>query len=582
MFKKPLQILLIILVSLLFACKTTQTGIETTTPTESANMSRGIQQGGDNSEVFIEANKQKLLGNIEEAGRLFNKCLEINPSDDASMYELAKIKIGQNSPDEALELLEKATFVDPSNEYYQVLYASLLLSLDRYSEASKVFRKLTEANPFNLDYYNQLAISYLYDGKTDDAIKVYNDLESKIGVTEEISMKKYSIYVQAKKIDKAQIEIENLIKQFPGESKYYAILAELYLDNGMNEKALETYNKILEIDPGNPYIHVSLADYYKKNGDAIRSFEELKAGFSNPNLDIDTKIQILLNYYTITEIYSDLKEQAFELSEILITVHAADPKSWSMYGDFLYQDKKYAEARDVFRKVISIDSSKYLVWEQLLFAESQLEDQDAVLSESTLAIELFPEQPLPYLFAGGAHYQKKNWDKCIETLNTGLGYVFNNQAMEVQFHAYLGDAYNQLGDDIKSDESYEKVLKLDPDNDYVLNNYAYYLSLRNKELEKAEKMAKKATELKPGSPANQDTYGWVLYKLGKYEDAKIWIGKAIENEEESSAVILEHYGDVLWQLGDRGNANQYWLKASQKGKGSEFLERKVEEKQLIE
>jgi tetratricopeptide (TPR) repeat protein len=582
MFKKPLQILLIILVSLLFACKTTKTGIETTTPTESANMSRGVQQGGDNSEVFIEANKQKLLGNIEEAGRLFNKCLEINPSDDASMYELAKIKIGQNNPDEALELLEKAVSVDPSNDYYQVLYASLLLSLDKYSEASKVFRKLTETNPFNLDYYNQLAISYLYDGKTDDAIKVYNDLESKIGVTEEISMKKYSIYIQAKKIDKAQIEIENLIKQFPDESKYYSILAELYLDNGMKEKALETYNKILEIDPGNPYIHISLADYYKKNGDTVKSFEELKAGFSNPNLDIDTKIQILLNYYTITEIYSDLKEQAFELSKILITVHATDPKSWSMYGDFLYQDKQYEAARDVFRKVISIDSSKYLVWEQLLFAESQLEDQDAVLSESTIAIELFPEHPLPYLFAGGAHYQKKNWDKCIETLNTGLGYVFNNQAMEVQFRAYLGDAYNQLGDDIKSDESYEKVLKLDPDNDYVLNNYAYYLSLRNTDLEKAEKMAKKATELKPNSSANQDTYGWVLYKLGKYEDAKVWIGKAIENEAESSAVILEHYGDVLWQLGDRENAILYWLKAEEKGKGSEFLERKVEEKQLIE
>jgi tetratricopeptide (TPR) repeat protein len=555
--------------------------VDTGLPKHEAKEMR-IAEGSDNSDLFIEANKQKILGNNEEALRLFKKCLEVNPSDAAAMYELAKIRISLHENGEALTLMEKATAVDPSNNYYQVLYASLLLSLERYGEAAKAFKKLIESDPFSLEYYNQLALAYLYDGQTDNAIKVYNDLEQKIGVTEEISMKKYSICLQAKQTDQAEQEIIHLIGHFPDESRYYAILAELYLSNGKNDKALETYNKIIEVNPADPYIHISLADYYKKNGDPQKAFEELKTGFANPNLDIDTKIQILLNYYTITEIYSDLKEEAFGLSRILIGVYPADAKAWSMYGDFLYQDKQYDSARNVFRKVISIDSSKYLVWEQLLFAESQLNDYDALLEESTIAIELFPEQPLPYLFAGGANYQKKNWDKCIETLRSGLRYVYNNLQMEIQFHSYLGDAYNQVGDDSKSDESYEVVLKLDPDNDYVLNNYAYYLSLRNKDLEKAERMAKKATELKPNSPANQDTYGWVLYKQGKFEEARTWIGLAIANEEEASAVIFEHYGDVLWQLGNHEEAIQYWFKAQEKGKGSDLLERKIKERQLIE
>jgi Tfp pilus assembly protein PilF len=146
----------------------------------------------------------------------------------------------------------------------------------------------------------------------------------------------------------------------------------------------------------------------------------------------------------------------------------------------------------------------------------------------------------------------------------------------------MGDAYNQLGNDAKSDEAYENVLKIDPDNDYVLNNYAYYLSLRKENLDKAAEMAKRATELRPNSPANQDTYGWVLYQLGNYEEAEVWIGKAIANEEEASGVILEHYGDVLWQLGNREDALEYWLKAREKGEGSEFLEQKIEEQKLIE
>jgi tetratricopeptide (TPR) repeat protein len=536
----------------------------------------------NNSDIFIDACKEKILGNYPKAEELFRKCLEINPSDDASMYELARMYYLQNKPEAALILVEKATLIDPKNDYYLEFYANLLSAFERYPEAGKVYKRLIDRNPYNLDYYNQLVVCYLLDGKTDAAIKVYNDLEARIGITEEISMKKQSIYLQYRQINKAINEIEKLNAQFPNESKYYAILAELCLANGLQDKALEAYKKIVEIDPDNPYVHISLADFYKKQGQPEKAFAELKTGFANSRLDIDSKIQILLNYYTVAEIYSDLKDQAMELSEILIRTHPDDPKAYSMYGDFLYQDKKYAEARDVFRKVIAIDSSKYLVWEQLLFTDSQLEDQDALFNDSKLAMELFPEQPLPYLFAGGAYYQKKEWEKCVKTLNDGLSLVFNNKLMEIQFYAYLGDAYNQLKDNIKSDQAYEKVLQLDPDHDYVLNNYAYYLSLRNENLERAAEMAKRATDLKPNSSANQDTYGWVLYKMGKFDDAKIWIGKALENDQEVSAVIIEHYGDVLWQLGDHKEAYQYWIKAQEKGKGSELLEKKIEQKKLIE
>jgi len=538
-------------------------------------------QTADNSSVFIDASREKALGNYQEAIKLYPKCLEINPLDDASMFELAKLYARQGNAELALKNAQMAVETQKDNVYYLIFYAELLQSVEKYEEASRIYERVIELKPDFPEYYDRLAITFIYSGKPMEAVKIYDKLEEKAGITEEYSMKKQSIYVKENKIGKAIEEVEKLISAYPLEVKYYAVLAELCMKNGMEDKALEAYNKIVEIDPADPYIHISLADYYKKKGDHVKSFEELKLGFLNPNLDIDSKIQILIQYYTINEIYSDLKNEAFELAEILLEVHPNDPKSYSMYGDFLYQDSRFEEAREAFRKVIELDSSKYLVWEQLLFTESELKDNEALLSESLRAIELFPEQPIPYRFAGGSLYELKKWEECIRILEQGSYYVVNNDRLLAQFYAYLGDAYNQVKEPEKSDEAYEKALKINPDHDYVLNNYAYYLSLRGKDLEKAAKMAKRATELQPSS-SNQDTYGWVLYKLGYYEEAKVWIEKALENGAEDNAVILEHLGDVYWKLGDSQKAVDLWIRANEAGTGSEFLEKKIKDKQLYE
>ena len=168
--------------------------------------------------------------------------------------------------------------------------------------------------------------------------------------------------------------------------------------NDMKGKALELYQKIAAMDPENAYIHMSLADYYRKSGNKEQAFEELKLGFANPNLDVDTKVNILLSFYTVNQIYNDLKDQAFTLSKILIETHPKDPKVFSIYGDLLLQDKKIPEAREAFLKVLSIDSSRYAVWEQLLQLDLQLSEYDHLLVYSARATELFPISPFHSFF----------------------------------------------------------------------------------------------------------------------------------------------------------------------------------------
>jgi tetratricopeptide (TPR) repeat protein len=473
-----------------------------------------------NRETYFEASKQKVLGNYEKAIELFNKCLEQDPADAAAMYELANIYTDQGKVSEAASLAERAAELDPANKWYKTLLIQLYQAQGKFTDAGRIIDQLIVAEPDNIEYYQDEALNYIYDNDYKNAVKSYDILEQKLGINEDISIQKEKIYIMMGKPDKAIEEIRKLSGAYPDEPRYLEMLAELYMTSGMYDQALEVYNEILKVDPENPYINISLSDYYRKKGDKTKSLEYLKAGFANPNLDIDSKVSILLAYYSVNEIYNSYKDEAFELATILIKAHPDDPKAHSIYADFLVQDKRYEEARMAFLKVISIDSTKYLVWEQLLFVESELRNNQAMADESKRALELFPEQPMLYLFAGAANFQLKDFDAAAKYFKNGANFVVGNDKMLAQFYSYQGDTYFQLKDHQQSDEAYEKVLKIEPDNVLVLNNYAYYLSLRGESLEKAEQMAKKAVELEPGNSSYQDTYGWVLFRLARYEDVE--------------------------------------------------------------
>jgi len=537
----------------------------------------------DNTAIFLEANSEKLLGNLVKAKELFQQCLELDPYDAASMYELARIERVNNNSGLALEWAEKAVQFAPENVWYLKLLSELYQENMEFEKSIEVSEKLVELHPENLEYLYDLALTHLLVGNYRKSIQTYNRIENIIGITEEISIQKQKIWMRLDEPEKAIEEIEALCTAWPNEMRFKSILAELYLSNGKEDEALQIYLEISEKDPNNAYIQITLSDYYRKQGDTEKSLKYLKRGFANPYLDIDTKVQILLAYFTAEEYYEEQKEDAAELARILVETHPDNPRSYSILADIHYQNEEWEEARKALRKVVELDPSNYIVWEQLLFTESNLSDFEAMLEESRKIIELFPQQPLPYLFAAVASYNFEDHEQMIRDLETGIQYVVRNDLLLAEFYNYLGDAYHQTGQDKKAFEAYDASLKIKPDNSIVLNNYAYYLSLRGEQLDRAKKMALKANELDPGNSSNQDTYGWVLYKLGEYEEALEWIGKSIENHKVDNAEVLEHYGDVLYKLGRTEEALEYWKRALKAGEGgSELLEKKVNEGTLYE
>lgn len=532
--------------------------------------------------MFFNANKERMIGNYQLSAGLFLQCIELDPTQPTAYYELANIFDLTNQNKEAIIYAQKAVSLNGENYWYRFLYAHLLQKSNNIDEAVKQYQILSQKNPHNIDLLYNLAGTQLYSGKYEEALKTYNKLEAEVGISEEISLQKQKIYIKLNNIEKAAEELTKLSNQFPDETKYQGYLADMYLVNNMPDKAFEIYKQILEKDPNDPYSHLALYEYYKNKGEKEKASQEIKQVFENKEFNIDTKMQILLTYYAESESKTEIKQDAYDLSKLLIQAHPDDAKAYTIYADFLYRDKKMDGAKENYLKAIELDSSRFALWSQVMFIESEMQDFDGMLIHSKMALELFPNQPLFYFFYGASNIQKKNYQEAIDYLVIGKDFVVSNPPLLAQFYANLGDSYYRIKDHKNSDKYYEKALEIEPNNIYVLNNYSYYLSLRGENLDRAEALSLKANEIEPNQPNYEDTYAWILYKQGKYVAAKEWLEKAIENGGNSNAVILEHLGDVNAKLGNIDKALELWNKAKLAGETSELIDKKIADKKLYE
>ncbi len=535
----------------------------------------GPEQERKLAETFFEASRQKMLGNLKESAALFHDCVKLDPEHAASHYELANILYKSEDLADALPFARKARQLDSENEWYLLFEADILMNLNDVTNAIILYQRLIKLHPEKPEYLYELANAQIYAGKFDEAIRIYDQIEAKMGVSEEISIQKEKLYLDLNKLDKAVAELEKLITAFPNEQRYLGMLAEVYVANDDEQKAFAVYERMLNNDASDPILRLNLAEYYKRKGEYDRSFSELKLAFASPELNIDQKIQVLMSYYMLTESDKRLLPQAFELLELTTRAHPDDAKGHAMTADFLYREKRLSESRDSFYRTVKLDSGRFAVWSQLIQVSYELNDFDAVLRDSETALELFPNQGIFYLFNGMALNRKGQHDKAVEVLSEGELFVKGESLLHVQLLSLLGDSYNSLKRFAESDKAFERALTREPSNPLILNNYSYFLSLRKDRLDKAEEMSKRSNLLQPNQASYQDTYAWIRFEQGQFEDALLWIDKAIANGGSRSGTIVEHRGDILYRLGRQQEALEEWKKALELDGHSNQLPAKV-------
>jgi tetratricopeptide (TPR) repeat protein len=535
--------------------------------------------------LFYAAIKEKTVDNNAQAVDLFNKILAIDPSNDASLYELANIKKKQNKYPEAQPLLEKAVAVKPDNEWYWASLAEIYEKNNDLLKLENVFNQLIRLSPDRVDYYYDKANAYTLLSKYDDALKVYDQVEKITGNNDELILNRQKIYLKQGKVDKAAAGLEQMIAANPNQIKYYRLLAEIYNSNNATDKAFKILDKAKSIDPNDPLIHLALADSYREKKDNDASFKELQAAFALPDLSIDQKVRIVVGYFpkfTDPATRAGALASASQLCQIIISIHPNEAKGYALYGDVLVQSEKYNEAKTAYEKSIALNGQIYETREQLVRIELSNNDMDGVIRDGEQALSFFPNQGWMNYFVGAAWLQKKEYKKAISYLKNTTSLEFQDKELLSLAFSQLGDCYHAMQDMKNSDSAYDRALSYNPDNKYTLNNYAYYLSLRGDQLEKSALMAKHANELEANNAAFEDTYAWILFKQKNYKEAKVWMEKALAHNKNKSATQTEHYGDILFYLGDPDAALQNWKKAKEYGGNSPALDRKINEKKYSE
>lgn len=532
-------------------------------------------------EIYFDGLHDKLMENYSEAAVSFNKVLEIDPANDAAMYELANMSFAQNKATEAERLIRNAVTVRPDNEWYWSFLAEVYKKTNNISELVLVLDELIRLTPDKEEHYFDRANALVILKKTDQAISSYDEIESKFGSSPELAAAKQRILMQQGKPEKVEQELEKQIKDKPGDVRNYLFLSEVYLKSGDREKAIEILNKAKAVEPGNALIRLALADNYKALKQFDNTFIELKVAFADPNLSVDEKVRIVLSFFPM---FADLKARAYanELSSIMTKTHPDEAKAFAVFGDVLFQEKKYNEARDSYRKALKLNDQIYQIWEQLLRIEVSQGDFQQAIADGEEGLAVFPNQAELYLYTGIAYTQTKKYEKAVSYLKNAADLELEDAEVRTQIFSTLGDSYNALKKFKESDQSYDKALEINPDNSYVLNNYAYYLSLRGENLDKAERMSKRSVQLNPNNASSEDTYAWILFKLKRYPEAKTWIEKALRNDTKNNSTQTEHYGDILYLLGEKDLALQQWIKAKGTGAGSEKLNKKINEKRYVE
>ena len=520
--------------------------------------------------IFTEGEKFFILEDYTKALFYFQQVLEYSPANATVYYKIADIYL-KGSKDEdliqAAQNIESAIRLEKKNKYFYLLAAQIYAAQHQFGKASQVLETMMKEIKGSEEYLYELAATYLQDNRLDDALSIYNQAETSLGITELSSLQKQRIYLIKGKLNEAIAEGEKLIRAYPDEERYVMGLAETLAQHGRSAIGITYLEKFIADHPDAGSSKMLLAGLYRESGQEQKSREYVTGVFDDPQVEVGSKVLMLGTYNAALSQNKSKKINdpgleifAQSLLKKLESNYPYDPDVHLVGGDLYLMLEKNDEARNEYSKAVRYGASSLEAWQNLLFIETQAGLSDSVIMHSEQGLELFPNQGMIYYFNGVAHLRKKNYREAVQTLEQSRKLSTNNPNLLGEVNSMLGDAYNAMKENEKSDKAYEDALALNPNNEYVLNNYSYYLALRKVNLEKAERMSALLIKNHPDNASYLDTYAWVLYQENKYKEAKKIIEKVFPMGKVN-AIHYEHYGDILYMLGEKDLAIEQWKKA---------------------
>lgn len=591
----------LLLTFVLYSCKTTKpvvkngtSKLESLAETYNNPETKGhIIEGytlQNNDRVYFNAIKNYILGKYDTSFVTFNYYAKLDTANAATYYYLANLKGRANYLKQTLADAQKAARLAPDNKWIQSFYASVLAFSESYDDAAQIFIKLARQNPGDRsNYYIAASKLYLRNKNYPAALAALDTLQQyRPENDEDILLEKQNIYMVSKDLPNAIKVTEQLAEAYPLSPEYLIHLTEIYEIQKNEAKSLETIKLLEERFPYNDDITSYTFGYFlkKRNLDMVSQSlnEYVDAAESNKEKDLSILAQIgtymnsnpkdtaVLTFLTgLTQKITQTKPDNFTAKRLLASMN-------------LY-NRNEAVGLKQFEQLIDLQPNNYALWTPVISYFLYSGKPDSTLKYLDRMEPIFPDSidiPLNKMLIARSD---NKLDDALKYALKGLDLAQKQKSKdrEILFFNSIAETYNELKQYQKSDSVFDALLKKDPENIMALNNYAYYLSERGERLEYALNLSKKTLEQENAEPNYLDTYGWILYKMNRYEEAKTYIEKAIGYAgKDVSVVVLEHYADIEFRLGNVDNAMKIWKALDKAGQGSPFLKKKIKDKKIYE
>lgn len=539
--------------------------------------------------MYLEAVNLRLAEKHDEAFELYKHCLELNPDAGEVLYDLGIYYLALNEDGKSEECLRKSTELEPDNIAYKEVLASYYMRKRENKKALPVLEDMVRCNPARSDVLAQMVNMYKDNGDYRNAVRALDRIETLEGKSASISLEKFGLYRELKEDDKAFAELESLAEENPNDLAYRVLIGDQYLSLEESGKAYDIYKEVQEKEPSNQALRMSLLEYYKQTGQDSLYQAQLEDLFYGQSVEDRAKVLLMRNYIV------DCESEHVDSTVVLSTfdrIFASSPETVDMltlYASYLQLKKMNEQKDDALERILKIEPDNRMALLQLLESAIGKTDYAKIVELCRKGIEHYPDEMAFYFYMGLSYYQLDKERDALAAFRMGVRQVKpeSDRKLTADMFSMMGDLYHSGGQKDSAFAAYDSCLVYQRDNIGCLNNYAYYLSLEKRDLDKAEEMSHRTIVAEPSNKTYLDTYAWILFVKGKYAEARLYMEQVLEGEIQDdprvSAGVLEHAGDIYARCGDMEKALVYWKMAQEKGGDvSALLKRKIQQKKYIE
>ena len=525
--------------------------------------------------VYIEALKQKFLGNEGDALKYLEQCIRINPSSDAAYYEIAKIAFQKKDLANAKMFALKSVKLNEKNVWYLTLLGSIYYQQRLLDSAIIYYGKAVKYFPEKENLKLTLGNFYAEKGDYSKANEIFNYFENQYGVNESTTLFLIKNLINSGDLKGAEEKIKLLLQKDPDEILYNGILAEIYRAEGEKEKAAEIYRSLMERDSGNPQTLLSLADFLITEKEYDELFKLLDIIVLNTYITREDKISLLNRLIENDEIIKSGGEKLEMIILVMEATYKNDDIIYILRPELYQRQQNIDEAIDRLEDLIEINSENYYAWEKLLILYSEKRDYNNLFIKGNECATKFNMSFLAKILYASAALEKNELEIAQEELRKAKILAGDNKEMIVQVLTMEADLFYRKKEFTKSYEIFKEALKYSPEDMVILNNYAYYLAEQGEDLKEAERMARIVIEKEKNNGTYMDTYAWILYKRGKIKEAARIMEAIIKNGKNDDAEWCEHYGFIMKAMNQCDKAVEYWKQAQSLDNRKDYLSKEI-------